>query len=145
VRITEELLQWESSGSGCRKSILMAVGIRCADHATPPIPKSWHQLRRHAAVARSVYFARRLKPRSLVCPLVFFRMPDNGRSPKPINSENPSWKTEPFSRPRNFPKIHLRVHNSLILIIVPSPLNPAHNLAHHSFNETYNHWLYDLF
>jgi hypothetical protein len=34
VRITEELVEWESSGSGSRKSRLTAVGIRCADHAT---------------------------------------------------------------------------------------------------------------
>jgi hypothetical protein len=35
VRITEELLEWKSRGSGSRKQRLMAVGIRCADHATP--------------------------------------------------------------------------------------------------------------
>jgi hypothetical protein len=34
VRITEELLEWKSSGSGSRKPRLMAVGIRCAGHAT---------------------------------------------------------------------------------------------------------------
>jgi hypothetical protein len=33
VRITEELLEWRSSGSGSRKSRLTAVGICCADHA----------------------------------------------------------------------------------------------------------------
>jgi hypothetical protein len=33
VRITEELLEWKSSGSGIRKSSLTAIGIRCADHA----------------------------------------------------------------------------------------------------------------
>jgi hypothetical protein len=37
VRITEELFEWKSSGSG-----LTAVGIRCADHATPSSRKSWH-------------------------------------------------------------------------------------------------------
>jgi hypothetical protein len=41
VRIIEELLEWKSSGSGARKSRLTAVGIRCADHATPFIRKSW--------------------------------------------------------------------------------------------------------
>jgi hypothetical protein len=41
VRIPEELLEWKSSGSGSRKSGLTAVGIRCADHATPSIRKSW--------------------------------------------------------------------------------------------------------
>jgi hypothetical protein len=39
VRITEEILEWESSGSGSRKSRLIAVGIRCADNATPSIRK----------------------------------------------------------------------------------------------------------
>jgi hypothetical protein len=29
-----------------------AVGIRCADNATPYIRKSWHLLRRQAAVVR---------------------------------------------------------------------------------------------
>jgi hypothetical protein len=34
VSITEEQLEWKSSGSGSRKPKLTAVGIRCADHAT---------------------------------------------------------------------------------------------------------------
>jgi hypothetical protein len=38
--ITEELLQWKSSGSGSRKPRLTAVGTRCADHATPSVRKS---------------------------------------------------------------------------------------------------------
>jgi hypothetical protein len=42
VRITEELLEWKSSGSGSRKSRLRAVMIRCTDHATPSIRKSCH-------------------------------------------------------------------------------------------------------
>jgi hypothetical protein len=42
VRITEELLERKISGFGSRKSRLMAVGIRYADHATPSIRKSWH-------------------------------------------------------------------------------------------------------
>jgi hypothetical protein len=53
VRITEELLDWKSSGSGSRKSRLTAVEIRRADHATASIHKSWHLLRRHAALGRS--------------------------------------------------------------------------------------------
>jgi hypothetical protein len=32
--ITEELLEWKSSGFGSRKLRLTAVGIRCADHVT---------------------------------------------------------------------------------------------------------------
>jgi hypothetical protein len=39
VRITEELLEWISSGCGPRKPRLTALGIRCADHATPSIHK----------------------------------------------------------------------------------------------------------
>jgi hypothetical protein len=42
VRISEELLEWKSSGSGSIRSRLTVVGIRCADHATPSIRKSWH-------------------------------------------------------------------------------------------------------
>jgi hypothetical protein len=34
VKITEELLEWKNSDSESRKSSLMAVGIRCAGHAT---------------------------------------------------------------------------------------------------------------
>jgi hypothetical protein len=35
VRITEELLEWESSGEKSRKRRSTAVRIRCADHVTP--------------------------------------------------------------------------------------------------------------
>jgi hypothetical protein len=42
VGITEELLEWKSSGPGSRKSRLTAVGIRCADHAIPSNRKSCH-------------------------------------------------------------------------------------------------------
>jgi hypothetical protein len=37
-----------------RKPRLTTVRIRCADHATPSIRKSWHQLRQKGAVACSV-------------------------------------------------------------------------------------------
>jgi hypothetical protein len=50
VSITEELLEWKSSGSASGKSRLKAVGISWADHATPSIRKTRHYL---AAVARS--------------------------------------------------------------------------------------------
>jgi hypothetical protein len=42
VRMTEELLEWKSSGSGSRTPRLTAMRIRCADHATVSIRKSWH-------------------------------------------------------------------------------------------------------
>jgi hypothetical protein len=42
VRITEKLLEWKSSGSGLENRDLTAVGIRCADHETHSIRKSWH-------------------------------------------------------------------------------------------------------
>jgi hypothetical protein len=42
VSITEELLESKNSCSGSRKPRLTAVGIRCADHATPSIRKRWH-------------------------------------------------------------------------------------------------------
>jgi hypothetical protein len=42
VRITEELLEWKTIGSGSRKPKLAGVGIRCADHATPSIRETWH-------------------------------------------------------------------------------------------------------
>jgi hypothetical protein len=54
VRITEELREWKSRGFGSRKPTLTAVAIRYAYHASPYIRKSWHWLRRQAAVARSV-------------------------------------------------------------------------------------------
>jgi hypothetical protein len=41
VRIIEELLEWKSSGSG-QESRINGQGIRCADHVTPYIRKSWH-------------------------------------------------------------------------------------------------------
>jgi hypothetical protein len=42
VRIIEELLEWKSSSSGCRKSRITAMGTRCADHMIPSIHKIWH-------------------------------------------------------------------------------------------------------
>jgi hypothetical protein len=42
MRITEAPLEWKNSGSESRKPRLKAVGIRCADHMTPSIRKSWH-------------------------------------------------------------------------------------------------------
>jgi hypothetical protein len=41
VRIIEELLEWKSSGSG-QENRINGREIRCADHATPSISKSWH-------------------------------------------------------------------------------------------------------
>jgi hypothetical protein len=42
LRITEELLEWKSRGSGSTKSRLTAMGFCCANHATPSISKSWN-------------------------------------------------------------------------------------------------------
>jgi hypothetical protein len=42
VRTIEVLLEWKSSGSSLEKPRLTAVGIRCADHATPSTRKGWH-------------------------------------------------------------------------------------------------------
>jgi hypothetical protein len=39
MSMTEELLEWKSSGSGSRKSRLTAMGISCTDHTTPSICK----------------------------------------------------------------------------------------------------------
>jgi hypothetical protein len=41
VRIIEELLEWKSSGSG-QENRINGRGIRCVDHATLSIHKSWH-------------------------------------------------------------------------------------------------------
>jgi hypothetical protein len=37
MSITEELLEWKSSGSRSRKLRLTAVGIRCTDHSKHPL------------------------------------------------------------------------------------------------------------
>jgi hypothetical protein len=42
ARISEELLEWKSIGAGSREPRLTDVVIRCADHATSSIRKSWH-------------------------------------------------------------------------------------------------------
>jgi hypothetical protein len=56
VSTIEELLGRNNSDSGLETKNT-AVGNHCADHATPPIRKSWHQLRRQA-VGRSVCIVR---------------------------------------------------------------------------------------
>jgi hypothetical protein len=65
VSTTEELLDRKVAAS-VYKTENTAVGIRHADHVAPSIRKSWQPLRRQAAVARSVQFARGLRPWSLV-------------------------------------------------------------------------------
>jgi hypothetical protein len=58
VSITEELLGRNSSGSGQENREYDQGGIRCADHATPSICKSWYyfakkrrSLGRHSSLA----------------------------------------------------------------------------------------------
>jgi hypothetical protein len=63
VSTTQELRGSKNSGSGQES--------REYCHSTP-IRKSWHQLRRQAAVARSAWFAGRLRPRSSFC-LLFLK------------------------------------------------------------------------
>jgi hypothetical protein len=58
---TEELLD-RKVAAPVQKTENTAVGIRHADHVEPSIRKIWQSLRRQAAVARSVWFARGLRP-----------------------------------------------------------------------------------
>jgi hypothetical protein len=53
VSTIEELLGRNSSGCALENREY-GREIRCADHATPSIRKSWHYLRRQAAVGPSV-------------------------------------------------------------------------------------------
>jgi hypothetical protein len=53
VSTTEEILDGKVAAP-VLKTEITAVGIRHADHVAPYIRKSWHTLRRQAAVARSV-------------------------------------------------------------------------------------------
>jgi hypothetical protein len=61
VSTTEELF-YRKVAAPLWKTENTAVGIRHADHVAPFIRKSWQSLHRQAAVARSVYFARGLRP-----------------------------------------------------------------------------------
>jgi hypothetical protein len=65
VSTTEELLD-RKVAAPVYKTENTAVGIRHDDHVAPFIRKSWQSLRRQVAVARSVQFARGLRPWSLV-------------------------------------------------------------------------------
>jgi hypothetical protein len=65
VSTTEELVD-RKVAVPVQKTENMAVGIRHTDHVAPSIRKSWQSLNRQTAVARSVYFARGLRPWSLV-------------------------------------------------------------------------------
>jgi methyl coenzyme M reductase subunit C-like uncharacterized protein (methanogenesis marker protein 7) len=64
VSTIEELLG-RKVAAAVKKSEITVVGFRHADHMAPSISKSWNYLRRQAAVARSVWFARGLRPRNL--------------------------------------------------------------------------------
>jgi hypothetical protein len=61
----------EKVAASVYKSENAVVGIRHAEQAAPSIRKSWLQLRRQAAVARSVQFALKLRPRSLVFSVLY--------------------------------------------------------------------------
>jgi hypothetical protein len=63
VSTTEELLD-RKVAAPVYKTENTAVGIRHADQVAPSIRKSWQSLRLQTAVARSVLFARGLRPRS---------------------------------------------------------------------------------
>jgi hypothetical protein len=65
VSTIEELLGRNSSGSGPEIENT-AVGNCQTNHVVSYISKRWHYLRRQASDARSVEFARGLRPRSLV-------------------------------------------------------------------------------
>jgi hypothetical protein len=65
VNTTEELLD-RKEAAPVYKTENTAVGIRHADHVAPSIRKSWQSLHRHAVVARSVEFARGLRPWSFI-------------------------------------------------------------------------------
>jgi hypothetical protein len=65
VRITEELPERKSSGSGLENR-LTTVGIRCADHATPLYPQKL-ALTSPTSCGRSGIFACWLKQRSFFC------------------------------------------------------------------------------
>jgi hypothetical protein len=54
----------EKVAAPVKKPENMAVGIRHADNVTSSISKRWHQFRRQAEVARSVWLARGLRQRS---------------------------------------------------------------------------------
>jgi hypothetical protein len=69
VSTTEELLD-RKVAAPVQKIENTAVGIHHTDHVAPSIRKSWLSLRRQAAVAQSVWFARGLRPWSLVLVLV---------------------------------------------------------------------------
>jgi hypothetical protein len=66
VTTTEELLERKSSGFGLEKRDYGHRGSAALTTRHLSIRKSWHYLRRQAAVARSVYFAHGLRPRSLL-------------------------------------------------------------------------------
>jgi hypothetical protein len=65
VSTTEELLD-RKVAAPVYKIENTAVGIRHAEFVAPSIRKRWQSLRRQAAVARSVWFACRLRPWSLI-------------------------------------------------------------------------------
>jgi hypothetical protein len=72
VSTIEELLERKSSSSSLENRDYV-LGIRSADHATPVYLLKLALTSRQAAVARSVSFARGIRPQTLFCSLLFWR------------------------------------------------------------------------